>query len=480
MPKPKDAAPRRGATDAEAPPLDILIRGGTIVTAEPDQPPIVDGVVGIRGDSIAFVGADDGKKHNARRAIDARGHLVIPGYVNVHTHAVLAMVRGMTEDLGFAPAYTPGVPHCYDVSEEEAAALARLTALEAVLFGSTLINDMYTHAHKTLPAIAEAGLRVCSSAWIHDVDFDKVHERVWDYKPAIGERTLRYGLDHYERWNGKLDGRASVMLAPHAVDTCSRAFFKDVDRERRRLGVKVMTHVAQSRIEVDLVRRRDNMTPVEAVDDAGLLDEGLIAAHCVVMTESDIERAGKAGITVAHCPKISFAGGYLPTTVAMRKAGARIALATDNMHADITEVMRWALGSARVQSGRITPDWTSESVFHMATLGAAKALGRENEIGSLKAGKKADVVLVDMRRAHLTPAFNPLGTLVHTGQGRDVATVIVNGAVVVEGGRSTFLDEDVIRTEAAKAAHSLWSRVSGEAPGPALIAALSRNDRLRA
>src|SRR5204862_4066660 len=89
--------------------------------------------------------------------------VLTPGFVNIHTHAVLAMVRGMTEDLGFAPAYTPGVPHCYDVTEEEAAALARLTAVEAMLFGSTLINDMYTHAHATLPAMAEVGLRISSS-----------------------------------------------------------------------------------------------------------------------------------------------------------------------------------------------------------------------------------------------------------------------------------------------------------------------------
>lgn len=473
MPRNRKTAPSRSPEGTGPETLDILIRGGTIATGEPGEAPIDGGIIGIKGNSLAFVMQDDGVRRSAKRTIDARGHLVTPGYVNVHTHAVLAMVRGMTEDLGFAPAYTPGVPHCYDVSEEEAAALARLTALEAVLFGSTLINDMYTHAHKTLPAIAEAGLRVCSSAWIHDVDFDKVHERVWDYKPAIGERTLRYGLDHFERWNGKLDGRATVMLAPHAVDTCSRDFFKLVDRERRRLGCKVMTHVAQSRIEVELVRRRDDMTPVEAIDDAGLLDEDLIAAHCVVMTEQDIARAGSAGITVAHCPKISFAGGYLPTTVAMREAGAKIALATDNMHADITEVMRWALGSARIQAGRITPDWTSEHVFHMATLGAAASLGRDHDLGSLRAGKKADIVLFDMRRAHLTPAFNPLGTLVHAGQGRDVATVIVNGAVVVEDGRSTLLDDARVRADAARAAKSLWTRVAGTAPGPELIARLS-------
>src|SRR5207245_5150704 len=118
-----------------------------------------------------------------------------------------------------------------------------------MLFGSTLINDMYVHAHATLPAIAELGLRVSSSAWIHDVDFARVHERVWDYEPAIGERTLRYAVELHDRWNGKFDGRATVMLAPHAVDTCSRDFLREIERERRRMGVRVMTHDAQTRLE---------------------------------------------------------------------------------------------------------------------------------------------------------------------------------------------------------------------------------------
>jgi len=322
--------------------------------------------------------------------------------------------------------------------------------------------------------MSELGLRICSSGWLHDVDFERVHEGVWDYRPEIGQRTLGYGIDLYERWHGAFDGRATVMLAPHAIDTCSRPFLRDVNRERRRLGLKVMTHLAQSRVEVEQVRRRDGMTPTEAVDDCGLLDGDLIAAHCVVMTSQDVARAGRAGITVAHAPKISFAGGYLPTTVAMRRAGAHVALATDNMHADIVEVMRWALASARLQERAITADWTSTEVFHMATLGSARCLGRDHELGSLKVGKKADLVLFDFRRAHLTPAFHPLGTLVHVGVGRDVSTVIVDGRIVVAQGRATLVDEEDIRRAAAIAAESLWTRVAGQPPGPELVARLSK------
>ncbi len=450
-------------------PFDILIRGATALTSDPAQPMIEDAVIGIRGDRLVMVGrALDADGVEVRRVIDARGHLATPGFVNIHTHAVLSLARGMTEDMGWAPAYTPGVPHVYDISEDEAVALGRLSALEAMLFGSTIINDMYVHAHATLPAIAELGLRISSSAWIHDVDFTQVHNKVWQYDRKIGEDRLRYGIDLHARFNGAFDGRASVMFAPHAIDTCSADFLRDVNTERRRFGVRVMTHLAQSYMEVEQVKERDGMTPTELVEEVGLLDDGLIAAHCLVMTESDIARAGAAGITVAHAPKVNLTGGYLPVTSKLRRAGANIALATDNMHGDMVENMRWALASGRLQERAVNDFWGAPDVFHMATLGAAKGLGRAHDLGSLTVGKKADVVLFDARRAHLTPAFNPIGTLVHTGHGRDVATVIVDGRVVVENGRATLVDEERIRTEGRAAARQLWTRVTGQPPvGPA-------------
>ncbi len=451
------AANAEGATA----PYDILIRGCTVLSGEPGAPVLEDAVIGIRGDRLALVGpAAAASGVAAHRVIDGTGHVATPGFVNVHTHAVLAHARGRVEDAGFAPAYTAGVPHACDVREDEAIALARLTALEAMLFGSTLINDMYIHDHATLPAMAEVGLRISTSAWLHDVDFARVHEGVWNHEAAIGERTMRAALDLAARWQGAFDGRATVMLGPHAIDTCSRAFLRDVDALRRRMGVRVMTHLAQSRIEVAQVRRRDGMTPTEVMDDVGLLDDRLIATHCVVMTESDIARAGRAGITVAHTAKGNMTGGYLPLTSKLRRAGATIALCTDNMYGDMVETMRWTLVAGRVQEGEVNDFWQSADVFGMATLGAAKAMGREHDLGSLVAGKKADVVLFDFRRAHLVPAENPLATLVHCGQGRDVSTVIVDGRVVVEDGRATTVDEGEIRRDGAAAARSLWDRVT--------------------
>ena len=164
------------------------------------------------------------------------------------------MVRGVAEDMGFAPAYTPGVPHGHDVTPDEAVALGRLGALEALLFGSTLINDSYVHAEHTLPAmggVRNAGLVLRR---IHDVDFSRVHEQVWEHKDAIGERTLEDAVALAERWHGGMDGRLGVHLAAHAPDTCSRRLLERVRDTAARYGLGVNTHLAQSRVEVERIR----------------------------------------------------------------------------------------------------------------------------------------------------------------------------------------------------------------------------------
>ena len=207
-----------------------------------------------------------------------------------------------------------------------------------------------------------------------------------------------------------------------------------------RYGLGVNTHLAQSRVEVKRIREREGISPAELLDDIGLLNERLVAAHCLFLDEDDFERAGNARINVAHIPKGNATGGTAAPTSRLRRAGARITLATDNMHADMVEVMRWGLNIGRLQEGAVTDFWQPEDVFRMATLDGARAMGLDDDIGSLAAGKKADLVVFDFRRAHLTPATDVLGNLVHVGQGRDVETVIVDGRVVVEDGRAVLVD----------------------------------------
>ena len=444
----------------EMPHYALVIRGATVITADPGQAPITDAVIAVQGDVLRRICAADAfdAHFTADRILDLPGRVIIPGLFNVHTHAILSMVRGVAEDLGFAPAYTPGIPHGHDVTPDEARALSRLGALEALQFGSTLINDTYVHADVTMEAMAELGLRVYSCGRIHDVDFSGVADGRWEHHGQIGDSTLGAALALADRWHGLPGGMTGVQLSAHAPDTCSDDFLKRIAQEASARGLRVNTHLAQSRTEVAQIRRRSNKTPAELLDDVGLLNDRLTAAHCLFMTDSDIARAGKAAITVAHIPKGNATGGTMAPTPRLRQAGARIALGTDNMHADMIEVMRWALAIARIQVGGVTSDWQPADALGMATLNGARAMGLEHALGSLTEGKLADFVVIDMRRVHLTPCVNPLGNIVHVGQGRDVELVVVAGRIVVEDGQSTLVDSEAIRREGQRAAQALWAR----------------------
>ena len=188
------------------------------------------------------------------------------------------------------------------------------------------------------------------------------------------------------------------------------------------------------------------------------LNDRLLAAHCIKLTETDIERAGAARIHVAHVPKGNAGGGIMAPTNQLRAAGANLTLSTDNLLADMIEAMRWALSIARLQTETVNDDWQPEHVFQMATMNGARALGMADELGSLVPGKKADIVIVKADTPNFTPLLDALGALVHCGQGANVRDVIVDGEAVVRDGRATHADETAIMADAQAAAEALWAR----------------------
>lgn len=439
------------------PQFDLAFTNATLLTADPDQPELRQATIAIAQGRIAWIGQALPEGARCTRVIDASGKVITPGFVNVHTHSILTMVRGVAADLGFAPSYTPGIPKGTQVTPDEARVLARLGALEALMFGSTLIGDNFVCADATTEAMAELGMRLTPSWRIHDVDFAKVAEGRWEYSPEIGSRLLQDGLDLAERWQS--NPLVKVQLAAHAVDTCSDGFLRELAEVSRQRGLRVNTHLGQSKVEVERVQARTGMTSTEVLDSVGLLNDRLMGGHCIYLTDSDIERMARAGAHAVHIPKCNATSGRLAPIHKIKAAGINIALATDTQHGDMVELMRWALMTARVQEGGVNADWQPSHAFHMATLGGARAVGQADDIGSLQVGKAADLVMFDFRKPHLTPHTNPLGNLVHTGQGGDVELVMVNGDILVEDGRPTRVDMDRVCAEAEQVCRDLWSRV---------------------
>jgi 5-methylthioadenosine/S-adenosylhomocysteine deaminase len=444
--------------------FDVVLRGGTVLTGDAKRPVIDNALIAISGNRIAAMGSltEFPQDVPCAKTIDLSGRIVTPGFVNVHTHAVLSLMRGIALDMGFAPAYTRGVPHGHDISEDEAVALARLGALEAMTFGCTVMVDSYVHAHVTLPVMADLGIRVWSCTRFHDVDFTRVHEGVWRHDARIGDDCIAATRRLMREHHGGAGGRKNVMLAPHAPDTCSDELLTKVAALARETGLNLWTHLSQSPLENRVIQERSGCTPTALLDRVGLLNDKLLAAHCIYLTEDDISRIAASGMTVAHVPKGNATGGSMAPTPKLKKAGARIALGTDNLTQDVTEAMRWALAVARIQEGSVVPDWQPADALEMATRAGAKALGVGHEMGALATGFLADLVVFDFRRPHLTPLLDPLGTLVHDACGRDVEHVFVDGRQVVASGAPVLVDADRIRQDAQRAAESLWARARAE------------------
>jgi 5-methylthioadenosine/S-adenosylhomocysteine deaminase len=440
---------------------ELILTEATILTTA--APPIGRGWLAMGDGLILGLGPMETLPPSDAPVLPLPGRVLTPGMVNIHTHAALNLMRGIAIDMGFAPAYTPGVPHGHEVGAEEAEILARLGALEALLAGTTVMVDSFVHGNVTAPAMCGLGLRVWACGRLHDVDFSRVHLADWEYSDAIGAQRMTELSALMRDFNGSHGGRGNVIVIPHAPDTCSSGLLRRAGEFARANGLKVSTHLSQSKLENAQIQSRDGCSPTELLERCGLLNQDLIAAHCIHMSPGDTARFGAAGATVAHVPKGNATGGAVSNTPALRSAGANIAIGTDNLTQDMAEQMRWALANARTHLGRVADDWQPEDALAMATSNGAEALGMGQRLGRLASGFEADIVAWDFRRPHLAPLLDPLGTLVHDANGRDVEHVWVQGRQVVSGGRALLVDEARVIAQAQAVAEGLWARAAAGA-----------------
>ncbi len=455
------------ATPAPSAPIacDLVVEHALILALDDAGTILADGAVAVAGDRIAALGpsAEIAGGFLGRETIDARGGILLPGLVNVHNHTPLMITRGMVEDLGHAPAYTPGIPQGPALSFEEVLALSRLGAYELLRAGSTTAVDYYLHPKALAEALDEIGLRGVVGGRILDVDMTGV-ARGGDrrHDPAIGRATLDEAMDFAATYADHPSGRIRCDLAPHAPDTCSPALLREIRDLAEDAEGCIHTHLAQSRDEVEWVRARDGLSPVELLDDCGLLDERLVAAHCIFLDPPDVARAGASGLTVAHAPIGNLRAGNVAPVLDLEAAGARIALCTDTMSGDLFEAMRTAIAAARIHAGGSASieaiDLDARKVLGWATRAGADALGLEDLVGSIEAGKKADLVLLDPSAPSLAPVVDGYGIVVHSGSGHDVDTVVVDGRVRLRAGRPVGFDGEGIVADAQAVADRQWRR----------------------
>jgi 5-methylthioadenosine/S-adenosylhomocysteine deaminase len=435
----------------------ILIRHATIVTLN-DRFDIIDGAVVVRNGRIASVGPDPGGRYDT--VIDAAGGYLLPGFIQTHIHLCQTLFRGSADDMPLLEwlkrrvwpleaAHTPATLR----------ASVRLAAAELLLSGTTSVLTMET-VHDTdvvFDTLAPIGLRASIGKCMMDASGDapaRLQEQT--------SRSIDESLALKRRWDGAANGRLRAAFAPRFAVSCSRELLEAVAALSAQEHALVHTHASESRDEVETVRQLSGgFSNLEYLADTGLATPRLCTAHCVWVTDREQELLAERDVKVLHCPgsNLKLGSGIAPVAD-MRARGISVSLGADgaacNNRLDMFEEIRLA---ATLQAVRKAPGaLTARDAIWMATREGARALGLEEEIGSIEPGKRADLIIVERDRPHLAPDVDPWSTLAYAARGTDVRLTMVDGQVLVDRFALTRLDAAAIAAEARSAAAELSAR----------------------
>jgi 5-methylthioadenosine/S-adenosylhomocysteine deaminase len=437
----------------------LLLRNATILTMN-DAFDIVEGDVLVRGGRIVEVGPSAGASARADAVVDARQGYLLPGFVQTHVHLCQTLFRGYADDLPLLEWLRTRVwPMEAAHTPASLRASAALAAAELLRTGTTSVLTMET-VHDTeavLEELARTGLRATVGKCMMDAPAEGVPAR-------LREQTMRSideSLALRRCWDGAAGGRLRVALGPRFAVSCTRELLEGVAEESSRARILVHTHASESRAEVDLVRQTTGMSNVAYLEATGLASPRLCVAHCIWVDEEEQALLARHDAKVLHCPGSNLKlGSGLAPIAELRARGVCVSLGADgaacNNRLDMFDEMRLA---ATVQAVRRGPGaLTARDVVWMATRGGARALGMEDDLGSVEPGKLADLIVVDRDRTHLRGAPDPYSALVYAARGTDVRTTVVGGDVLVEGFDLTRLDGEAIAATAAVEARQLAAR----------------------
>ena len=364
------------------------------------------------------------------------------------------------EDLDAGAVYTYMTPITFAMTPDERSAIAALGCLEAIRCGTTTLVDPLRHVHTYAQAMADSGLRLFLSESCADALTLKLRFGNYEYSREWGQEFLERTVTLVEQFHNTQNGRVQCHIAGHATDNCSPWMLGQLLDLASKYGLRRTIHLAQSQGEVDQIRSLGGRTPVEYLRDNGWLGPDLLAAHWRFCTESDIEILAETGTHMAHCPASgsrhgSHGGARMPNIF---DAGVNVALGTDNMSEDMFQALSIGLIINRGMRGGGTYPMPTQ-LLQCATRNGARALGREQDLGSLQPGKLADLSIMNLKRPHLVPTINLLSNIVHYGQASDVETVMVGGQMVMENSKVNTMNEEDVLNNAQEAAASTWTRL---------------------
>lgn len=430
--------------------MKILFKNADILVKEDNFKVISNAYLAVDGDKISYVGTEKpmGEFDEIK---DMSGKILMPGLINCHNHCPMVLLRGIGSDLPLQQWLFDTVFPIEDkLTAEEIEAGSELALLEMISGGTVSFSDMYFEPETTIRAVAESGMKANITRPVQSFDPNETPEQSYRMKEAI---------ELYDRYNNTFDGRVLIDFCIHAEYTCTetiaRAFIEKVNERNGNLHI----HLSETKKEHEECIQRYGKTPAEWFDSLGGFDSSAFAAHCVWLSESDMELFRRKGVSVAHNPtsNMKLASGFAPIQ-RMLDMGINVALGTDgassNNNLDMFEEMHIA---SIIHNGYILDAtvMNADTVLNMATANGARVQRREN-CGELKVGNKADIIAVSLDSPHMVPALDKKALLTYSAQSSDVTMTMVDGKVLYENGEYKTLDKEKIYFDINRAVEKLY------------------------
>jgi 5-methylthioadenosine/S-adenosylhomocysteine deaminase len=424
--------------------IDLLIHGGWLISPGEEKEIIPDGAVAIDRDAIFDLGAEKDLKErfNPQESIDAKGGIILPGLINTHTHAAMTVFRGLADDLSLMEwLYDRIFPAEKENVDEDLVYWGTLLACaEMIKSGTTTFADGYFFADEAGKAAKRAGMRMILAKGI--IEF-----------PTPDVKDPRKNIEYAERsilnWQG--DPLITPAVFCHSAYICRPETIKRAKRLSEKYSLIYIIHLSETEEEVRRIKERYGKPPVLHLENLGILDENLLAAHCVCLDENEVEKLAEYKVKVSHNPEsnMKLGCGVAPIPKLLKK-GVLVGLGTDgcasNNNLDMFQAMDCAAKLHKVF--QMDPSvMKAKTLVKMATIIGAEVLGLGNQIGTLEKGKKADLIVVDTNQPHLVPLYDPCSHLVYAAEGADVKVTVINGRVVMRDGKLLTIDEEETLTE---------------------------------
>jgi 5-methylthioadenosine/S-adenosylhomocysteine deaminase len=437
--------------------VDILIHNGIVLTQDRQGRIIYDGTVAIDQGRILDVGTTDHlfSKYEADVVLDASRHAVLPGLVNTHSHLWQSLMKGSTDNESLEE-WTSNqlMPMLYIRNQRflkgnfEGDYYATLMAcIESIKFGTTTILGMDGMNPRICEAFQQMGIRGIHALQMAD-------QWVPEEMRQSREDQVRDAKKIHQKWHNTSDSRIKTMLGPATPYTCSKSYLEEIADMALQWNTPIQIHVAEAPYEVGLVVKEQGLTPIKYLESIGLLNSKTIAVHCIWLTEEEKNLLKKYDVSISHNPESNMKlGSGVMDLPWMSKQGVNVALATDGAASNDNLNM---LGAIRIAGLLHRVTWkdptiiSSRTLLQMATINGARALGLEQEIGSIERGKRADIILIDLSKPHTRPLGKVEHILVHCSLGSDVETVIIDGKIVMRNRTILTVNEEKVMKQAER------------------------------